>query len=40
MRCLAIAHSYGQDRLRSAKPEWIIDSLADFVSWMEKEVST
>jgi|SRR5215510_13143815 len=38
MRCLAIAHSYGPDRLGSAKPEWIIDSLADFVSWMEKEV--
>ena len=39
MRCLAIAHSYGPDRLRIAKPEWIIDSVADFVSWMEKEVS-
>jgi len=39
MRCLAIAHSYRPDRLRSAKPEWIIDSLADFVTWMEKELS-
>src|SRR5262245_23790308 len=37
MRCLAVAHSYGPDRLREANPEWIIDSLADFVSWMEKE---
>jgi HAD superfamily hydrolase (TIGR01509 family) len=39
MRCLAIAHSYGPDRLRTAKPEWVIDSITDFVSWMEKEVS-
>jgi HAD superfamily hydrolase (TIGR01509 family) len=39
MRCLAIAHSYGQDRLRSANPQWIIDSIADFGSWIEKEVS-
>ncbi len=39
MRCLAIAHSYEPERLRSAKPEWVISSIADFVSWMEKEVS-
>jgi len=39
MRCLAVAHSYGPDRLRHAHPEWVIDSLNDFVSWMEKEVS-
>lgn len=39
MRCLAIAHSYGPDRLRSANPEWVIGSIANFVSWMEKEVS-
>jgi beta-phosphoglucomutase len=39
MRCLGIAHSYGPERLRSAKPEWIIDSIADFVPWLEKEVS-
>ena len=39
MRCLAIAHSYGPERLRSAGPEWVIDSIADFVSWLEKEVS-
>jgi beta-phosphoglucomutase len=39
MRCLAIAHSYGPERLRNAKPEWIIDSIADFVPWLEKEVS-
>src|SRR5438132_485494 len=39
MRCLAIAHSYGPDRLRTANPEWIIDSIADFVPWLEKEVS-
>ena len=39
MRCLAIAHSYGPDRLRSAKPEWIIESIADFIPWLEKEVS-
>jgi beta-phosphoglucomutase-like phosphatase (HAD superfamily) len=39
MRCLAIAHSYGPERLRQANPEWVIDSIADFVSWMEKEIS-
>jgi beta-phosphoglucomutase len=39
MRCLAIAHSYGPDRLRSANPEWIIDSISQFASWMEREVS-
>ena len=37
MRCLAIAHSYGLSRLKAAEPEWVIDSIADFVSWMEKE---
>ena len=39
MRCLAVAHSYHPDRLRRANPEWIIDSLADFAAWLEKEVS-
>jgi beta-phosphoglucomutase-like phosphatase (HAD superfamily) len=39
MRCLAVAHSYGSGRLRRANPEWVIDSLADFVPWLEKEVS-
>ena len=39
MRCLAIAHSYDPDRLRTANPEWVIDSIADFVPWLEKEVS-
>jgi beta-phosphoglucomutase-like phosphatase (HAD superfamily) len=39
MRCLAIAHSYGPDRLRVANPEWVIASIADFESWLEKEVS-
>jgi beta-phosphoglucomutase len=39
MRCLAIAHSYGRDRLQKASPEWIIDSIADFVPWLKKEVS-
>ena len=37
MRCLGIAHSYGPERLKAAEPEWVIDSIADFVSWMEKE---
>ena len=37
MRCLAIAHSYGPDRLHTANPEWIIDSIADFTSWIRKE---
>jgi beta-phosphoglucomutase-like phosphatase (HAD superfamily) len=39
MRCLAVAHSYGPDRLQSASPEWIINSIADFESWLEKEAS-
>jgi hypothetical protein len=39
MRCLAVAHSYGPERLREATPEWVIESLAEFVSWMEKEIS-
>jgi len=38
MRCLAIAHSYETERLWRAKPEWVIKSIADFVSWMQKEV--
>ena len=38
MRCLAVAHSYDRDRLRTASPEWIIDSIADFVRWLKKEV--
>jgi beta-phosphoglucomutase len=37
MRCLAIAHSYGPERLRRVHPEWIINSIADFVPWLEKE---
>jgi beta-phosphoglucomutase len=37
MRCLAVAHSYGPERLSVAEPEWVIDSIADFISWMEKE---
>ena len=36
MRCLAVAHSYGRARLRQRNPEWIIDSLADFLPWMEE----
>ena len=39
MRCLAIAHSYGPDRLHTANPEWIINSISDFALWLEKEVS-
>jgi beta-phosphoglucomutase len=39
MRCLAIAHSYGLERLRAANPEWVLGSIADFVPWLEKEVS-
>jgi len=39
MRCLAVAHSYEADRLQTARPEWIIDTIAAFVSWIEKEVS-
>ncbi|PYS55991.1 MAG: hypothetical protein DMG13_02010 [Acidobacteria bacterium] len=39
MRCLAIAHSYAPDRLKSANPDWVIDSIADLTSWLEREVS-
>jgi beta-phosphoglucomutase len=39
MRCLAVAHSYGPARLRTANPEWVIHSLADFLPWMEVELS-
>ena len=39
MRCVAVAHSYKADRLRRANPEWVIDSIADFVPWLEKEAS-
>jgi beta-phosphoglucomutase len=38
MRCLAIAHSYDADRLRAANPEWVIESIADFAQWLEKEI--
>jgi beta-phosphoglucomutase-like phosphatase (HAD superfamily) len=38
MRCLAVAHSYGRDRLESAQPEWVIDSIGDFTAWLEREV--
>jgi beta-phosphoglucomutase len=38
MRCLAIAHSYAAERLRTANPEWLIGSIGDFVEWMEKEI--
>ena len=36
MRCLAIAHSYGLERLREANPEWVIDSISDFLFWLEQ----
>ena len=39
MRCVGVAHSYDRERLKSANPEWIIDSIADFVPWLEKEIS-
>ena len=35
MRCLAIAHSYKPDRLKAANPEWIIDTIADLLAWLE-----
>jgi beta-phosphoglucomutase-like phosphatase (HAD superfamily) len=38
MRCLAIAHSYAAERLRSANPEWLIGSIGDLIEWLEKEV--
>jgi len=39
MRCVAVAHSYKADHLRRANLEWVIDSIADFVPWLEKEAS-
>ncbi len=36
MRCLGVAHSYGPERLLAAHAEWVIDSISDFVSWMNK----
>jgi len=39
MRCLGVAHSYDRERLRKASPEWVIDSIADFVPWLEGEIS-
>ena len=36
MRCLAIAHSYGPERLKAASPEWLIGSIADFVPWLNR----
>ena len=39
MRCLAVAHSYGPERLRKASPDWIIDSIGAFKPWLEKEAS-
>jgi beta-phosphoglucomutase-like phosphatase (HAD superfamily) len=38
MKCLGVAHSYSRDRLLRAKPDWIIDSISDFVAWLKKEV--
>ncbi len=37
MRCVGVAHSYGADRLRAADPEWVIDSIADFKTWLEEQ---
>lgn len=36
MRCLAIAHSYNAERLRKAGAEWVIDSISDFITWMNR----
>jgi beta-phosphoglucomutase len=40
MRCLAVAHSYDADRLRNANPEWIIDSISDFMTWLAREAAS
>jgi beta-phosphoglucomutase len=39
IRCLAVAHSYEPDRLKSSNPEWVINSISDFVPWIEEEIS-
>ena len=39
MRCVAVAHSYGRSRLETASPDWIIDSIGDFMPWLEREVT-
>jgi beta-phosphoglucomutase-like phosphatase (HAD superfamily) len=38
MRCLAIAHSYGSERLRNANADWIIESISDFPMWLKGEI--
>jgi beta-phosphoglucomutase len=36
MPCLGIAHSYPRERLEAAKPEWVVDSIRDFATWLNK----
>src|SRR5262249_29550832 len=39
MRCVAVAQSYGRSRLETAGPEWVIESIGDFMPWLEREFS-
>jgi HAD superfamily hydrolase (TIGR01509 family) len=34
--CLGVAHSYPRERLEKARPQWLIDSIADFADWLKK----
>ena len=34
--CLGVAHSYPKERLEKARPQWLIDSIADFAGWLKK----
>ena len=34
--CLGVAHSYPRERLEKARPQWLIDSIADFADWLNK----
>jgi len=34
--CLGVAHSYPRERLEKARPQWLIDSIADFGDWLKK----
>jgi beta-phosphoglucomutase-like phosphatase (HAD superfamily) len=34
MPCLGVAHSYSRERLEEARPQWVIESIADFAGWL------
>jgi beta-phosphoglucomutase-like phosphatase (HAD superfamily) len=36
MPCLGIAHSYPRQKLETAKPQWVIDSISEFADWLTR----